>query len=528
MPTIVRMPEVLANATEAALQGWLAEVGDEIALGQPLAELETEKAMVEYNAETAGTLVRMLIEPGDSVDVGAPIAVIAAPGETDSDIDALLASIGIGSAPGAVAPDAAAPVSAPDVAPAVSAAVPAPDAPAPASVPDVAAEAGQGGDHRPSSGAANADPHGGRLFASPIVRRMAKEQGIDLAGVSGSGPDGRIVRRDLEKLPAGSGSTATAPSNGAAGAGSARVADFSGVADSAPVEGAPDRGPVAVGSESATPAADDSTPAVPATSVATSGAAPATPAKAAPAKPAPAAPAKPASAAPVAAPGDTELVPHTGMRRAIARRLTESKQTVPHFYLVADCRVDALMELRASVNASAPRKVSLNDFIVKAAAGAFGEVPEANGTWGEDGTTRYAHVDIAVAVATPGGLLTPVVRGVDQLSVTGVSERIAELAGRAREGKLRQNELEGGSFSVSNLGMYGVQEFSAIINPPQSAILAVGVARQQPVVVDGQLAVGTVMTVTLSADHRVIDGALAGQWLGAFVKRIENPLTILI
>ncbi|MDF2444337.1 MAG: hypothetical protein JWR01_2540 [Subtercola sp.] len=478
MPTIVRMPEVLANATEAALQGWLAEVGDEIALGQPLAELETEKAMVEYNAETAGTLVRMLIEPGDSVDVGAPIAVIAAPGETEADIDALLASVGIGSAPGAseaVADDAPADTSAD-----------APDAPAP----DDAA-----------SDPAPADTHGGRLFASPIVRRMAKEQGIDLSGVTGSGPGGRIVRRDLDNLDA-----------------AAPVADFSGVADSVPDEAQPDSGPVSVGSESATPAADAQTPAVPATSVATSSAAPGTSAQAAAAK------------APHTAPvtGETELVPHTGMRRAIARRLTESKQTVPHFYLVADCRVDALMELRASVNASASRKVSLNDFIVKAVAGAFSEVPEANATWGDDGTTRYAHVDIAVAVATPGGLLTPVVRGVDQLSVTGVSERIAELAGRAREGKLRQNELEGGSFSVSNLGMYGVQEFSAIINPPQSAILAVGVARQQPVVVDGELAIGTVMTVTLSADHRVIDGALAGQWLGAFVKRIENPLTILI
>ncbi|RFA11368.1 hypothetical protein B7R54_17370 [Subtercola boreus] len=465
----------------------------------------------------------MLIEPGDSVDVGAPIAVIAAPGETEADIDTLLASVGIGSAPGGSGATDAAP--APDVAAAPSGGSDVAAGVAPSGGSDVAAGDSRAGEPTP----ANADAHGGRLFASPIVRRMAKEQGIDLAGVAGSGPDGRIVRRDLESL--GASAVAGPAAGGSAGA----VADFRGVADSAPDETEPDRGPVAVGSETATPAADEATPAVPATSVAASGAAAGSPAKApapaqaAPATPAaPAAPAKAAPAAPAAAPGDTELVPHTGMRRAIARRLTESKQTVPHFYLVADCRVDALMELRASVNASAPRKVSLNDFVVKAAAGAFSEVPEANATWGDDGTTRYSHVDIAVAVATPGGLLTPVVRGVDQLSVTGVSERIAELAGRAREGKLRQNELEGGSFSVSNLGMYGVQEFSAIINPPQSAILAVGAARLQPVVVDGQLAVGTVMTVTLSADHRVIDGALAGQWLGAFVKRIENPLTILI
>ncbi|RFA18073.1 dihydrolipoamide acetyltransferase family protein [Subtercola boreus] len=501
MPTIVRMPEVLANATEAALQSWLAEVGDDIALGQPLAELETEKAMVEYNAETAGTLVRMLIEPGDSVDVGAPIAVIAAPGETDADIDALLASVGIGSAP-AGADAAGGPDAAADAFAAGTTGEPTAKVETHNAVPVEAEQA------LAEQAPVEQEPvETGRRFVSPLVRRMAREQGLDLSGVSGSGPDGRIVRRDLEGL------NRTA------------VADFAGVADTAPDEADADRGAVSVGSEAATPAADDSTPAIPATAASAPQPAQVVPAQAAAAAPAQAAPAKAAPAAPA---GDTELVPHTGMRRAIARRLTESKQTVPHFYLVADCRVDALMELRASVNASAPRKVSLNDFVVKAVAGAFSEVPEANATWGDDGTTRYTQVDVAVAVATPGGLLTPVIRGVDRLSVTGVSARIAELAGRAREGKLRQNELEGGSFSVSNLGMYGVQEFSAIINPPQSAILAVGAARPAPVVVDGALAVATVMTVTLSADHRVIDGALAGQWLAAFVKRIENPLSILI
>lgn len=216
------------------------------------------------------------------------------------------------------------------------------------------------------------------------------------------------------------------------------------------------------------------------------------------------------------------------MRRAIARRLTESKSTVPHFYLVADCRVDELLALRRTVNEASSVKISVNDFVLKAAAAAFTDVPEANATWTDTAVRRYDSVDMSVAVAIEGGLVTPVLRSVEKLSLSEVARSVADLAGRAREGKLRQNELEGGSFAVSNLGMYGVTEFSAIINPPQSAILAVGAARPEPVVQDGEIVVGTVMTVTLSADHRVLDGALAAQWLAAFVKRIEKPLSILI
>jgi len=225
--------------------------------------------------------------------------------------------------------------------------------------------------------------------------------------------------------------------------------------------------------------------------------------------------------------GHTE-VPHTGMRRAIARRLTESTSTVPHFYLVADCRVDRLIALRRDVNEAASVKVSLNDFVVKASAAAFLDVPEANATWGETAITRYSTVDMSVAVAIDGGLVTPVLRSVERLSLTEIARTVADLAERARAGRLKQHELEGGSFAVSNLGMFGVTEFSAIINPPQSAILAVGLARQQAIVVDGAIEVGTVMTVTLSADHRVLDGALAAQWLAAFVKYIENPVGMLV
>jgi pyruvate dehydrogenase E2 component (dihydrolipoamide acetyltransferase) len=253
------------------------------------------------------------------------------------------------------------------------------------------------------------------------------------------------------------------------------------------------------------------------------------------AAPAPAAAAPVAAAAPAPSPaapapsgaGFTE-VPHTGMRRAIARRLTESKSTVPHFYLVADCRVDELLALRKAVNEASPVKISVNDFVLKAAAAAFSDVPEANATWGDTAVRRYDTVDMSVAVAIEGGLVTPVLRSVEKLALSEVARTVADLAGRAREGKLKQNELEGGSFAVSNLGMYGITEFSAIINPPQSAILAVGAARPTPVVTDGELAVATVMTVTLSADHRVLDGALAAQWLSAFVKRIEHPLSILV
>lgn len=217
------------------------------------------------------------------------------------------------------------------------------------------------------------------------------------------------------------------------------------------------------------------------------------------------------------------------MRRAIARRLTESKSSVPHFYLVAECRVDDLLALRRQVNAIEGTRVSVNDFVVKAVAGALGDVPDANAIWTDAATRRFTGVDISVAVSVPGGLLTPVVRGVERLSLGQLGAAIRDLAERARDGKLKQHELEGGSFSVSNLGMFGTREFSAILNPPQSGILAVGAAEQRPVVeADGTLGVGTVMTVTLSADHRVLDGALAAEWLAAFKARIEHPLTILV
>jgi pyruvate dehydrogenase E2 component (dihydrolipoamide acetyltransferase) len=285
-----------------------------------------------------------------------------------------------------------------------------------------------------------------RVFASPIVRRLAKERHVDLSTVEGTGPEGRIVRRDLE---------------------SAGLRDGRSAASSATVQ-----------------------------SSATS--------------------------------QSTEIA-LTPMRRAIARRLTESKSTVPHFYVTAHCRVDRLLELRREVNATAARKVSVNDFVLKAVAGALADVPEANTIWAGDRLMRFATADVAVAVAVEGGLLTPVVRDVHGSTLIQVSEAVGELAERARAGRLQQHELEGGAFAVSNLGMYGVDEFSAILNPPQSGILAVAAAKPRAVVdAEGKLAVATMMTVTLSADHRVIDGVVAAEWVAAFTRRIENPVSVLL
>lgn len=434
MATVIRMPAVLASATEAAIQAWSVTVGQSIEVGDPLADIETEKAVVEYAAEVAGTVGKLIAEPGANLAVGEPIAVILAAGENEVQLNAALAETGA----------AAAPVTVPTAAPAAEAAA------APETIrPAAAAESAQ-----PAPVMA---PTGSRVFASPIVRRLARERGVELSVLHGSGPGGRIVRRDLE---------ATAAST-----------------------------PVAAAAPAPAPAAAPAPATAPATAT---------------------------------TPAGFSDIPLTGMRRAIARRLTESKTTVPHFYVTAHVGVDRLFALRAEVNEAATRKVSVNDFVIKAVAGALIDVPAANSIWGGDHIRRFTGVDLAIAVAVEGGLLTPVLRGVETASLTSISSAVAELAERARAGKLRQDELEGGSFSISNLGMYGVDEFSAILNPPQAGILAVSAAKQQPVVDDGRLAVATVMTVTLSADHRVIDGAVAAEWMAAFVRRMEHPVLLLL
>jgi pyruvate dehydrogenase E2 component (dihydrolipoamide acetyltransferase) len=423
------MPEVAAGATEIVLSKWNVAVGASVKVGDILAEMETEKAVVDYASEADGTVYKILVADGASVEVGSPIIILIGAGEDGSAGDALLG--GSAAAP-TVAPIAEVPAP-------IAAPVAAPIAPPVAPVAPVVA--------------ASTPADNSRQFVSPIVRKIARERGVELTQVSGTGPQGRIVRRDLESfLVSGAAATLTA------------TASYSSSSELAKQEYS----------------------------------------------------------------SSYVTVPHTGMRRAIARRLTESKSTVPHFYVTADCKVDALLELRKSINESSPVKISVNDIVVKAVASALMDVPESNVVWNAEAMHKYESADIAVAVTTDGGLLTPVIRGVEKRSLSNLSMEIAELAGRARAGKLRQEELEGGSFAVSNLGMFGTKEFSAILNPPQSGILAVGAASPRAIVEDGQILIANIMTVTLSADHRAVDGALAAQWLAAFVKRIENPLSMLV
>jgi pyruvate dehydrogenase E2 component (dihydrolipoamide acetyltransferase) len=437
MASVVRMPSVLAGATEAAIANWLVGPGDSVAVGQPIAEIETEKALVEYEAEEAGVVGRLVLGAGDSGEIGDPILVLVADGETDADIDAALGR----ETPAAVA--------------------------APSSVASADADAAQANGHL----AAPVVGSRGRLFASPLVRKIAGERGIDLAAIAGTGPNGRIVRRDLEQFLATQPSAPVLVPQGAGAEGEISPRRSEGLA----AENLPRR------------------PTLPAAST----------------------------------PADS-IVPHTPMRRAIARRLTESKATIPHFYMVTECVVDELLELRKRINETAPVKISVNDFVVMAVAAAFRDVPEANVTWSDEGLVAHGSVDISIAVATEGGLVTPVLRGVDGKRLSDVARESQDLAQRARDRRLRQDELEGGTFSVSNLGMYGTLEFSAIINPPQSGILAVGAAKQQPVVTDGAITVATVMRCTLSVDHRAIDGALAARWLAAFTTRLEHPLAAIV
>ncbi|CAH0296423.1 Dihydrolipoyllysine-residue acetyltransferase component of pyruvate dehydrogenase complex [Arthrobacter sp. Bi83] len=437
MATIITMPAVVADATEAALQDWLVKIGDTIAAGQPIAEIETEKATVELQAEFPGTVGRLLIRPGTSVGVGEPIAVLVEAGEDEASIDKQIASAGGAShslAEHPVPEDSEAPTTRRDTR------LAAPDA-----------------SQEPSR---NAQGRDSRIFGSPLARKLAKELGLDLSSLTGSGPNSRILRRDVE---------------------------------AARTQHAASQERVSKAEEllAAAPTASSQTAAV----------------------------------------QNFQDEPLSGMRKAIARRLTESKTTVPHFYVSIDVEMDALLALRKQINQDslpAGLKATVNDLVLKALGGALVDVPAANASWQGDAIRRYSTVDVSVAIATTDGLLTPVVRGLENLSLSSLGRTMGDYKERAAAGRIRQQELDGGSFSLTNLGMYGTREFSAILNPPQAGILAVGAAEQRPLVRDGQLAVATVMSCTLSADHRVIDGAVAAQLLAAFKARIENPLSILL
>ncbi|NKQ54304.1 2-oxo acid dehydrogenase subunit E2 [Amycolatopsis sp. K13G38] len=402
MPALLRMPGVAADSTDAILAGWQVAENAEFAAAEAIATVETDKANVDIEAEAAGVILKYLVAPGTTVEVGAPIALTGRPGETVANLDQALRDLGVGAA-------------------------------------------------EPAGKQHDRGADGRRLFATPLVRRLAREADLDLNGIAGTGPNGRIVRRDIaERLAAG------------------------------------------------------------------------TPPDAAPAAP------PPATAPMLTPPAGATDTPHSRMRRAIASRLTSSKQTAPHFYVRGSARVDALLALRTQLNEAGEVKISVNDLIVKAAARAHTLVPAMNVIWLDDAVRSFDDVDIAVAVASSRGLMTPVVRDVDRRGIAAIAADTRDLAERARHGKLNQEELEGGSLSISNLGMYDTEEFSAIINPPQSAILAVGAARSEPVVIDGELAVGSMLRVTLSVDHRPIDGAVAAEWMKAFLDVLHAPLQILM
>jgi len=465
---LLRMPEIAASTTEAVLSRWPVADNEDFRAKDVIATVETEKALVDVEAEADGVLLHRLVAEGTEVAVGAAIAVLGRPGEHVGDLDALLASLGVAPAgPGAGQPGAAESGAAESGAaePEVRTATPA--APTPPGA-DAVHEAATATSPAPATAT-------GRRFSSPLARRLAAEAGLALTDLSGTGPDGRIVRRDVEAAIA------------------QRVAleepdTSSGSPASALLEDPP----------ALLPAAEP--------------------------EPAPV----PSAPSPTTSPGAGWTdAPISRMRRAVATRLTQSVTTAPHFYVRGTARVDRLLALRAELVADGGPRVSVNDLVVKAVAHAHRQVPEMNVVWTGDAVRTFDGVDVAVAVATDRGLLTPVLRGVDRLPVSAVAAATRDLASRAKQGRLQQSELEGGSISVSNLGMYGTEEFSAILNPPHAAILAVGAAVQQPVVQDGQLEVGTVLKVTLSVDHRPVDGATAAQWMKALLALLEQPIRIL-
>jgi pyruvate dehydrogenase E2 component (dihydrolipoamide acetyltransferase) len=454
MPTNILMPALSPTMTEGTLARWLKKEGEPVHAGDVIAEIETDKATMEVEAVDEGVLGKILVGDGTAgVKVNEPIAILVEEGEEVP---------------------AGAPATKPTEQRKAEQPKPSPEqkAPkqeagetgAPAAVPDAASAsakpAAAPSPHRSGNGQ---DTGGERIFVSPLARRMAKQAGIDLSALKGSGPSGRIVKADIE----------------------------------AAQKGAP-------------PTSQPSAPA-----------------------PAPAAPVPAARpAAPITAPHT--LVPNSTVRKVIARRLTEAKQTIPHFYVSADVELDTLLKLRGELNARSAKegpgafKLSVNDMLIKAAAVALRRVPKVNSSWTEDAIVLYEDVDISVAVSVPDGLITPIVRHADQKGLAVISNEMKDLIERAKVGKLKPEEFQGGGFSISNMGMYGVSEFGAIINPPQAAILAVAAGQQRPVVKDGALAIATMMTCTLSVDHRVVDGALGAEWLAAFKAIVEDPLSLML
>jgi len=452
MPINILMPALSPTMEKGNLAKWLKKEGDAVKTGDVIAEIETDKATMEYEAVEDGVMAKIVVPEGTSdVPVNQLIAVLAQEGE---DVKAAAAAAGKGAPP--PKPPATAP--APSTATAA-----APQARAPAPLPPVASAPRLASTADP----VRANGHGNRIFSSPLARRLAKEAGIALDRIQGSGPHGRVIARDVEAAKSGQGLRAPA----------------------APV-----------GTLSIAPTLSDQ------------------------------------QVRALYEEGSYDFVPHDGMRRTIAQRLTASTQTIPHFYLTIDCDIGKLVAAREEINATAPKdkdgksayKLSVNDFVIKALALALQRVPEANVSWTDAGMLKHRHSDVGVAVALPGGLITPIIRNAETKSLSVISNEMKELAARARARKLKPDEYQGGTTSVSNLGMYGIKDFTAVINPPQATILAVGVGEERAVVRNGKIEAAQIMSCTLSCDHRAVDGALGAVLISAFKALIENPVMMLV
>ncbi|MDQ2812954.1 MAG: 2-oxo acid dehydrogenase subunit E2 [Actinomycetota bacterium] len=453
MAHLLRVPEISAGTTEAVLTTWPVEENSPYSATDVIATVETAKAVIDIEAEENGVILRRLVPEGADVAVGQPIALIGVPGESADSIEEALRAQGITPAtPG----EADATSGEADATSGEADATPGPARPAPAA------------------------PGSERIFVSPLARRLARTADLDLRDISGTGPNGRILRRDIEREVRA----------GAAG-----------------------RAPAPLGTPAGTPP----------------GTRPETPAEIRPETPAEIRPETPATAAASGLAATYTEVPHSRVRRAIASRLTESKQTVPHFYLSGSAQAGKLLRLRAELNeASSPPRISLNDLVIKAVAHAHQLVPAMNVIWTPDAVRSFASVDIGIAIASPRGLVTPMLRSVDRSGIAAIAGAVSDLVERAGSGRLQQRELEGGTTTVTNLGMFGTERFTAIINPPQSSILAVSAVHSAPVVKKGKLAVGSVMEVTLSVDHRAVDGTTAAEWMRAFVSLIQHPVRLLL
>jgi len=439
MPTNILMPALSPTMEKGNLAKWLKKEGDKVKSGDVIAEIETDKATMEVEAVDEGTIAKIVVPEGtQDVAVNDVIAVLANEGEDVKAAGAAAASAPPKAAPAAETPPAAKP--APAAAPAPKAAAPAAAAPTPQATPSAPQTNGHA-----------------RIFSSPLARRLAREAGIELARINGSGPHGRVIARDVEEARSGKGLKAPA---------------------AAPA-GAPSIAP-SMSDKQIRALYED---------------------------------------------GSYEVIPHDGMRRTIAQRLTASVQTIPHFYLTMDCNIGLLVEAREQINAVAPKdkdgkpgyKLSVNDFVIKALALALQRIPNANVSWTDAGMLKHKHSDVGVAVAMPGGLITPIIRKAETKPVSAISAEMKDFAARARARKLKPEEYQGGTSAVSNLGMYGIKDFTAVINPPHATILAVGAGEERPIVKNGKIEVAQIMSVTMSCDHRAVDGALGAELLGAFM-----------